>query len=54
MKPSHLTTPRTLGECNFQTGYKSADPDDIAERLLTWFCVATLLVVIPAIAFGVL
>ncbi len=25
MKPSHIRTPRTMGECHFQTGYKCAD-----------------------------
>ena len=29
MKPSHLRTPRTMGECHFQTGYKSADETTI-------------------------
>lgn len=24
MKPSHITTPRTLAECTFTTGYPSA------------------------------
>jgi hypothetical protein len=26
MKPSHLTTPRTLAECTFTTGYSIAEP----------------------------
>ena len=25
MKPSHTQTPRTLDECNFQTGYQCAN-----------------------------
>jgi hypothetical protein len=26
MKPSHLTTPRTLADCTFTTGYNIAEP----------------------------
>ena len=32
MKPSHTTTPRTLAECTFTTGYPSAR----SERLKAW------------------
>lgn len=29
MKQSHITTPRTLAECQFQTGYRPAMPRDL-------------------------
>lgn len=32
MKNSHITTPRTLAECQFTTGYASAR----RERLIAW------------------
>lgn len=49
MKPSHLVTPRTLNECQFQAGYVSAPPRrDNADRIVMWGCLfacAALIVV---------
>ena len=36
MKPSHLTTPRTLAECQFTTGYQSADTRSRSYPLAWW------------------
>ena len=36
MKPSHLTTPRTLAECQFTTGYTSADTRSRSYHPLAW------------------
>lgn len=38
MKPSHITTPRTLADCTFPTGYVSVQP--MAYREPTWERVA--------------
>lgn len=40
MKPSHITTPRTLAETTFSTGYASAQPDrsSFADRAVMWAC----------------
>lgn len=32
MKPSHLTTPRTLNECHWTPGYTSSGPQRISIR----------------------
>jgi len=34
MKPSHITTPRTLADCSFTQGYASVKP--MAYRLHSW------------------
>lgn len=34
MKPSHITTPRTLAECTFIQGYSSVQP--MAYRAAKW------------------
>ena len=38
MKPSHLTTPRTLAECTFTYGYTTAQatPETRAERVASY------------------
>jgi len=50
MKPSHLTTPRTLAECQFTTGYQSAE---VARRdypllfwILLWVCAVAALAIV--------
>lgn len=48
MKPSHLTTPRTLADCTFTYGYTSIQP--MAHREPTWERVASWLL---ATAIGV-
>lgn len=58
MKPSHLRTPRTLDEGHFVPGYRCAeDRDDVAEighKMLTYLCVAILVVAVPMVILGVL
>lgn len=48
MKPSHLTTPRTLADCTFTYGYASVQP--MAHREPTWERVGSWLL---ATAIGV-
>ncbi len=48
MKHSHTTTPRTLADCQFTTGYASIRP--MAYRTSTWERVAGVML---AIAIGV-
>lgn len=54
MKPSHMTTPRTLNECTFTelnayTPHIAADP----ERIVVRTAVAAFIVLIVLMAFGV-
>ncbi len=38
MKPSHLTTPRTLADSTFTTGYRTAEQPrySVADRAVMW------------------
>lgn len=38
MKPSHITTPRTMAECTFTVGYTSGQPQqyDREDRIVMW------------------
>jgi hypothetical protein len=42
MKPSNLTTPRTLADCTFTTGYQSYQPSayDWQDYVVFWGCAA--------------
>lgn len=46
MKPSHITTPRTLAECTFVYGYASIEPmayrNLTRERLAGWLLAAAI------------
>jgi len=44
MKPSHITTPRTLADCTFTYGYTSVRP--MAYRVPRWESVAGYLLAI--------
>ena len=49
MKPSHFQTPRTLAECNFQTGYgKGEEKMDPEEKAYMW-CLGIIAVAFAAI-----
>lgn len=41
MKPSHTTTPRSLADCTFTTGYSSVD---LTPRRSRWWPVALTLI----------
>lgn len=56
LKQSHFTTPRTMAECHFQTGYRSAAPDRFAELghwALNIITVLGLVVLVPLVVMGV-
>lgn len=48
MKPSHYTTPRTLAETTFVTGYTSTGPRpfDREDRIVLWASAAVALAVV--------
>lgn len=48
MKPSHISTPRTLAECTFTYGYETSHP--LSHREPTWEIIAGWLL---ATAIGV-
>ena len=54
MKPSHLTAPRTLAECHFQTGYRPAlrDPWANAGHLILNIASAAGVVVLVVMALA--
>ena len=58
LKPSHFRTPRTMGECHFQPGYRPALPRDSFEELGHWLlncCMAGgCVVLVVLLAAGVL
>lgn len=56
MKPSHITTPRTLADCTFTQGYTSAAsyPHERSHRIADAVIAAILVAVIAAIVLGVL
>jgi hypothetical protein len=58
MKQSHLTTPRTMAECHFQTGYRPAQPRDwladCGHVVLNLCCVLGIFVMVPVLILGVL
>ena len=58
LKNSHFQTPRTLGECHFQTGYRPAEPRDffadLGHVVLNVLSCIGLLVLVPIVVFGVL
>lgn len=53
MKPSHFKTPRTLNECAFTPGYKSASFDDDKPGA-GWILLAVLLVVLAVVVGSIL
>ena len=54
MKPSHLSTPRTLSECRFDVGYPLADPHrghDPADHIVFWGCFVAATVAVLVMVF---
>lgn len=45
MKPSHITTPRSLSECNFTHGYTSGPSKDTGYSAAWWIAVSICSVV---------
>jgi hypothetical protein len=58
MKESYFRTPRTLAECQFQTGYRCAEPRDFwaeaGHLVLNLFCAVALVVLAALLILGVL
>lgn len=52
MKPSHLSTPRTLQECTFQSGYKggiSSDQEE-QEQAKSWILLLSVFLILSVLA----
>lgn len=58
LKNSHFSTPRTLADCHFVTGYRPAERRDwLADAghvVLNLCCVLGLVVMVPVLFLGVL
>ena len=55
MKPSHLTTPRTLAECTFVQGYRTHylnDRPSVGEFIVQAFIGLALMGCVAALVFG--
>ena len=52
MKPSHLTTPRTMNECVWTPGYGSAQPRmSAADKAVMWASLVAFIAVVLVVAF---
>ena len=58
MKPSHLTTPRTLNECTFTPGYTTGTPRSefsaICESLVTLVGAICIVGVLTLVVLGII